>query len=968
MKRSLITRSALALSALLFSALLLLPKTARAIDTVDPNAPISCSGTEVYYPRGDAWAFPASAAEECQGTDPYVLGTKEQFYQAIPLTSPARASNWAPDIDAAKWPTGVSATTPTSAADTGPHPEDKLGHCLWVFFTDGELGCANNNCPSGGAGPTGEPGASELARMTVFADMRKWTGYNSGQQKLPTGTANFQWICPSTAATPQSDKASVDYTFGKTNAMPSVSFYRGNNIAEFTDSTNAAYNKGDITDCFAPCKAGASCNSACTSATPPCSPAPSPMLYACDNSNPKAAAVADCNGSTDCTQEQYRFQSARNVVQWVNHTGDWASKLQYGASTLAVTETIFWPDTGVSITSDMFINNDNVKWRWKDIFDIDTSHEYFGCSDSDPACFYLETVTTHESGHFIGFGHVDCPSAIMYATATPQTTAFNLGIGEEAGVCAMYRPAANNTTSATVAVAPAVGSPFIVEHPARSPAVSGTNEGCFKDTDCGATDEKCIFSKRSFYGSSPPATTSLISAIPHRGVCAKTCSSNNDCNFGGPTGNFYGRVCQPYSDDGSVSYCLPGSPDRPKVTVGSDADLCAACASGSDCSNGICINLQASGLTDIPADAPSGICSVPCSPASGCDANFECRATGSGRFGCVPLGSANFETCLHNALLKTEPLNSFCTTEQTCATGLLCYSFAPASAAAPEGVNACVVECDPNTPCPTPNERCLYTTAGACSTDADCPTNTLCQGQQCQTFIGACFKAAMKEGESCALPSSATCGLSCSKATDAGPNCVEEPSLGCFEADATHPEKAACYALCSSPPDITTPCPNKNQTCTPLTDANGNPLKTGVCTPLSSSFCLLQTGTACSANGDCDSDLCTTFGALKTCTNYCDLRTQTGCPKDTACVDIKLDCDNGVCCDPTKSASCTRTRGACKVTGTVALASNCPGVTAAGCGCSSGPNALESSLACAAAALVLLRRRRAAKRARSQHA
>ena len=936
--------------ALAVCALMLVPRTAPAIDTVDPNKPISCIGTEVYYPRGDAWAFVPSTAESCGGTDPYVIGSKEQFYSAVPITTssgpPAvtQPSNWAAD---------VKNVDPSNVTGTGP--EDQKGHCLWVFFSDGELGCANNNCPSGS---TTEPSASELARMTVFADLRKWTGYNSGQQKIPAGSTSFQWTCPGTATTPTSDKASIDYTFGKTNAMPSVAFYRGNNIAEsITDASGTNYNKGDKTDCFAPC-IGTNCDSAkdCTHATPPCSPAPSPMLYICDNTKANAVAVSDCNGTTDCTKEVYRFQSVRNVVQWVNHAGDWANKLQYGASTLAVTETIFWPDTGVSITSDMFLNNDNVKWSWKDIFDVDNSHDYFGCSDSDPACFYLETVTTHEAGHFIGFGHVDCSSAVMYATATPQTKAFTLGIGEEAGVCALYRPAANNTTTASTAVAPAVGSPFVVTNPVRSAADnnSGTNEGCFASSDCKASGETCVFSKRSFYGSAPPTST-LTAAIPHRGVCAKACTSNTDCQV---SGNFYGRVCQPYSDDGSVSYCLAGSPARPKVTAAADADLCAACESGADCSNGVCINLAASGLTDIPANAPSGICSVPCSPASGCDANFECRATGTGRFGCVPLGASNFQSCLQNALQTRQPLNSLCTAEKTCAPGLLCFSFAQASPANPEGVNACVVECDPNTPCPTPNERCLYTTSGACATDSNCPANTLCQGGACQTFIGACFKATLKEGESCALPSSATCGLKCTKQTDATPNCTEEPALGCFEADPTHPEKATCYALCSTK-DATLPCPVKSQTCQPLTDANGNALATGVCTPLSSSFCLLQTGAACSANGDCDSGICSTFGALKTCTNYCDLRTQTGCPAKTQCIDVELDCNNGNCCDPTKSAACPRTRGACKVTGATALPSNCPGVAGAGCGCSSGVNPLEAALACAAVLAFLLRRRKA---------
>src|SRR5262249_21337407 len=153
------------------------------------------------------------------------------------------------------------------------------------------------------------------------------------------------------------------------------------------------YNKGDTFDCFAACLPGHTCTSPCTSASPACSPVPNPMLYTCDFAG----------GSTDNANAVYRFQSVRNVVQYVSTVGDWQSKLQYDASTLAVTETIFWPDNGVSITSDMMINNDNIDWTWKDEFDTTQTHSYFGCDPgSDPNCYYLETVTTHESGHFIG--------------------------------------------------------------------------------------------------------------------------------------------------------------------------------------------------------------------------------------------------------------------------------------------------------------------------------------------------------------------------------------------------------------------------------------------------------------------------------------------------------------------------------------------------------------------------------------
>ncbi len=928
-------------------ALFLLPRGVRAISTApNSNTPIQCtSGVEVYYPRGDAWAFlPAPASGSCHGTDPVLIGastggdgstggcTAQANFSETSVIAPCTATNWVQDplaVDPLAVGTG-------STAGTGDKPEDTPGHCLWVFFSDGAPRCTNN-CPPGGAGA---PDSGELANQMVFADMRKWTGYNSGQQQIPGGTANLQWTCPELAAaggssggsssggstgvatpTPSFQTATLDYTFGNTNGMPSVSFYRGQKIARLDSDGN--YNKGDNFSCYAQCLPGSTCSDECTaSSNPPCTPTGGTRLFDC---------ISNKN-AIDTTTQVYRFDSVRNVVQYVNGSGDWASKLQYDAATLAVTETIFWPDTGVSITSDMMINNDNVDWAWKDI-SLGQNHSNFGCDfNSDTSCYFLETVTTHESGHFIGFGHTDCQGSVMYSTADTDTEVYSLGIGEQAGVCALYRPDGSNMATTT--------APFTVAAPIRELAngKSRENEGCFLDTDCAdpnpaVTGLKCIFSSSSFYqlpGESLTTVKANAAKIPHRGICARTCSSvgstdpaNSDCaETSGTTGkaNYYGHVCQPYNADGSVAYCLPGSPYKPSDGGAGTTDLCAACASASDCSSEICLNLAATG---IPADklaeanAPASICSVRCYPASGCDNNYDCLPASSGAgnqtYGCVP-HAGNLAACI--AAHARRELDESCDQNNGCDTGLVCYGLVNG--------NACLQGCDADTPCGTSNYACLY------------PTVTDAQGNKSTSTVGACFREKMEEGDACVLPEAATCGLTCTTDSSGNQTCVENPSLGCFGTPPAYAD-AACYALCSTN-DTSVPCPHSGQTCV----ADPNYQNLGVCEPLAKHICLLATGVQCNADADCETGSCLEIGPNKTCTNACDLATKSGCPTGTAC-------------QPSGQGSST---GACQPTGKP-LPSNCPPVQGAGCGCASttGPNALEG-LAALAVVLVLRRQRR----------
>ena len=92
--------------------------------------------------------------------------------------------------------------------------------------------------------------------------------------------------------------------------------------------------------------------------------------------------------------------------------------------------TIVWstrkrgPIPGQIIEADMVIDTD---WTW--------------ATGAEPGAFDLETVVTHEAGHWVGMGHAPttttCAGQLMYPSVAPNTTK-GLGLGDIAGINALY--------------------------------------------------------------------------------------------------------------------------------------------------------------------------------------------------------------------------------------------------------------------------------------------------------------------------------------------------------------------------------------------------------------------------------------------------------------------------------------------------------------------------------------------------
>ncbi len=194
----------------------------------------------------------------------------------------------------------------------------------------------------------------------------------------------------------------------------------------------------------------------------------------------------------------------QNRVIWLGG-GDWT----YGSATLGLTTTTYFTNNGQITDADMEMNNGHV---WK-------------VGGNQPSVD-VESIATHEAGHFLGLDHSAPTSAVMYANYAIGDIKRNLTQTDITDVCTVYPSATGGG---------AQGDP------------------CTTDGQCGSTSPACR------------GASSATSKI-----CTRTCTSDTGC----PTG----YTCQNASPSGKA--CLP--------PVGS-ADLCKFCTDGSQCSTGMCV-------------------------------------------------------------------------------------------------------------------------------------------------------------------------------------------------------------------------------------------------------------------------------------------------------------------------------------------------------------------------------------------
>ncbi len=141
----------------------------------------------------------------------------------------------------------------------------------------------------------------------------------------------------------------------------------------------------------------------------------------CGGGKPPTIELSDM-GPVTCDQPEYNQHSGNaNIVMFRDTSWPYSN----ATNTLALTTVTFNTKTGEIYDVDMEINS----WQTQ-------------LTTSDTGVHYdLQSIITHEAGHFLGLAHSSDPAATMYASYEPGTTTLrSLSPDDEAGICAVYPP------------------------------------------------------------------------------------------------------------------------------------------------------------------------------------------------------------------------------------------------------------------------------------------------------------------------------------------------------------------------------------------------------------------------------------------------------------------------------------------------------------------------------------------------
>ncbi len=128
-------------------------------------------------------------------------------------------------------------------------------------------------------------------------------------------------------------------------------------------------------------------------------------------------------GTVACKMHEYnQVDGNANIVLF--HDDEWP--YMNGTDTLALTTVTFSKKTGEIYDVDMEIN----------------AMQPLSTSDAvDPEAYDLQSIITHEAGHFLGLGHSTFPEATMWTTYAPGNDSFrDLADDDIAGICSTYPP------------------------------------------------------------------------------------------------------------------------------------------------------------------------------------------------------------------------------------------------------------------------------------------------------------------------------------------------------------------------------------------------------------------------------------------------------------------------------------------------------------------------------------------------
>lgn len=135
-----------------------------------------------------------------------------------------------------------------------------------------------------------------------------------------------------------------------------------------------------------------------------------------------------------CTAVGYVKGAKNNVNEIIFHDDGWP--YNDGFNTIALTTLTFNADTGQILDADIELN---------------TSSGLITTGTPTASTFDLQSVLTHESGHFFGLAHSGHTEATMYSKYLPASTSMRvLAADDTAGICAIYGTSQRPTSTGAV--------------------------------------------------------------------------------------------------------------------------------------------------------------------------------------------------------------------------------------------------------------------------------------------------------------------------------------------------------------------------------------------------------------------------------------------------------------------------------------------------------------------------------------